>query len=91
LREVKFSGRAGSGRLQPFQPGIVGLLGFLGVMATLWWNGHLARTARRETIEHTRTGRMRRGVNRPTPIHIQGKEADQRIEIAQCRYHYGLT
>lgn len=37
-----------------YQTFFVGLLGFLGVMATLWWNARLARAARTATIDHDR-------------------------------------
>jgi hypothetical protein len=37
--------------LAKFQSGLVGLLGFFGVMMTLWWNARLARQARQETYD----------------------------------------
>lgn len=37
-----------------YQTFLVGLLGFLGVMATLWWNARQARAAREETVRHER-------------------------------------
>ncbi len=37
-----------------YQTFLVGLLGFLGVMATLWWNARLARVARIEAAAHER-------------------------------------
>lgn len=40
--------------LKDFQSGMVGVLGFTGVMLTLWWNARLARIAREVTLEHER-------------------------------------
>jgi hypothetical protein len=41
--------------LRDFQAGIAGILGFLGVILTLWINARLARAARLNAIEHERT------------------------------------
>jgi hypothetical protein len=40
--------------IKEFQSGIVGLLGFCGVILTMAWNARLARTARQEAIQHIR-------------------------------------
>jgi hypothetical protein len=40
--------------LKDFQSGIVGILGFAGVIITLWWNAHLARISRVQQIDQTR-------------------------------------
>src|SRR5262249_34672253 len=34
--------------VKDFQSGIVGILGFIGVIITLWWNAHVAAVARNE-------------------------------------------
>jgi len=41
--------------LKDFQSGIVGLLGFSGVIITLWWNARLARNAREQQISQARS------------------------------------
>jgi hypothetical protein len=40
--------------LQQFQTAIVGIIGFTGVILTLWWNARLARNVRTEAIKHDR-------------------------------------
>ncbi|MDR3473738.1 MAG: hypothetical protein P4M09_18940 [Devosia sp.] len=45
--------------LKDFQSGVTGLLGFVGVMLTLWWNGRISRVGRAETqIHHRNTLRV---------------------------------
>ena len=36
--------------VKDFQSGIVGILGFIGVIITLWWNAHVAVVARNEQL-----------------------------------------
>jgi hypothetical protein len=36
--------------VKDFQSGIVGILGFIGVIITLWWNAHVAAVARNEQL-----------------------------------------
>ena len=36
--------------VKDFQSGIVGILGFIGVIITPWWNAHLAAVARNEQL-----------------------------------------
>lgn len=40
--------------LRQFQAGITGVIGFAGVMLTMWWNARLARNARDAAIRHER-------------------------------------
>ena len=46
--------------LKDFQSGIVCILGFIGVIITLWVNAHLAQVARDEQIRDLRASRYKR-------------------------------
>ena len=40
--------------IKDFQSGLVGILGFIGVIATLWWNAHSAERARAQELNQAR-------------------------------------